>query len=553
MFIFIATWIYILAVSYIIGVSMHKLCSPLIGGGADAVYTIEVYVLTGLVCITVYAQSFSLLGGLGMAANIILAVIALLLAIFFRNDLKAKLVRQNRHKWQIKLLIVVAVAAVFAMFAIQTPRHYDTYLYHAQAIRWIEEYGVVPGLGNLHNRFAYNSSFLVLQALFSFKFIFGISLHQMNGFIAVLFLSYSILSLKICKHGKLYISDALRAIMMLYITQCSRDISSPDTDTFALCLVIYIFIKWASCLEENKKDIPHYAYLCLLGIFGCTLKLSSAFLMLLLVQPMVMLIKGKKWKYFLGYIIAGIIIALPFVIRNVIISGYVLYPYPSLDIIPFIDWKMNPATVNADKMEIMVWGRATYDTATYDWSILKWLPIWFKELELFYKISFVCSVISSLGVIITAINYLRKKEYDLFLLHLVSVVCLLGWLYTAPLVRYGKVYMWIPCCLFFAYIFNHRATLQMIGKGALCAGMFILMCREAYLWTTLPERDFTAICNYNDMPSEAVEWEGYDIYVASENDQTGYSMFPSTPSKHALDIIELRGDELKDGFRLKKE
>jgi hypothetical protein len=255
----------------------------------------------------------------------------------------------------------------------------------------------------------------------------------------------------------------------------------------------------------------------------------------------------------LGYVIAGIVIALPFVIRNIMISGYVLYPYSSLDIIPSIDWKMSPAKLDADKKTIMTWGRATYDIATYDWSIFKWFPIWFKNLTYFYKISFVFSVISLLGVIIMAVHLLRKKEYDWIFINLVSVVCLLGWLFTAPLVRYGGVYMWILCCLFFTYLFNQHTTLQMIENRAICVGIFILLCWDAYLCTTLPERSFITICNYSDKPSEAVEWEGYDIYVASETDQTGYSMFPSAPTESILEEIELRGHELKDGFRLKKQ
>lgn len=63
--------------------------------------------------------------------------------------------------------------------------HYDSDLYHAQSIRWIEEYGVVPGLGNLHERFAYNSSFFALSALFSMKFLCGTSMHTMSGFFCV--------------------------------------------------------------------------------------------------------------------------------------------------------------------------------------------------------------------------------------------------------------------------------------------------------------------------------------------------------------------------------
>ena len=51
--------------------------------------------------------------------------------------------------------------------------HYDTGLYHAQAIRWIEEYGVVPGLANLHSRFGYNSASFALSAFFSETWLIG--------------------------------------------------------------------------------------------------------------------------------------------------------------------------------------------------------------------------------------------------------------------------------------------------------------------------------------------------------------------------------------------
>lgn len=42
-------------------------------------------------------------------------------------------------------------------------------LYHAQAVRWYEEYGVVKGLGNLQWHFAYNSSYFAFAALFSLE------------------------------------------------------------------------------------------------------------------------------------------------------------------------------------------------------------------------------------------------------------------------------------------------------------------------------------------------------------------------------------------------
>ena len=83
--------------------------------------------------------------------------------------------------------LVLAISIILWCFC--TSRgymHYDSDLYHAQSIRWIEEYGIVKGLGNIHVRFAYNSSFFALSALYSMKFLCGRSLHTVNGLIALL-------------------------------------------------------------------------------------------------------------------------------------------------------------------------------------------------------------------------------------------------------------------------------------------------------------------------------------------------------------------------------
>ena len=69
--------------------------------------------------------------------------------------------------------------------------HVDTELYHGQAVRWMEEYSAVKGLGNIFRRSAYNSSFLCLQALFSFKFVFGQSIRN-EWFLLITYVWYCV-------------------------------------------------------------------------------------------------------------------------------------------------------------------------------------------------------------------------------------------------------------------------------------------------------------------------------------------------------------------------
>ena len=70
-------------------------------------------------------------------------------------------------------LVVLALACLAfflltCMSSMAMPINEDSWLYHFQSIRWINEYPVIPGLGNLHGRLAFNQSHFGLLALFNF-------------------------------------------------------------------------------------------------------------------------------------------------------------------------------------------------------------------------------------------------------------------------------------------------------------------------------------------------------------------------------------------------
>ena len=62
------------------------------------------------------------------------------------------------------LLFLFGLSCVFAYSSFNGA--YDTDLYHAQIIRWYNEYGTAPGVGNLHSRLAFNSLWHALAAVF---------------------------------------------------------------------------------------------------------------------------------------------------------------------------------------------------------------------------------------------------------------------------------------------------------------------------------------------------------------------------------------------------
>ena len=97
----------------------------------------DTYLLCGLAAVTVYAQLFSLFGRVGLAANLLLVAVCLGVLWRGRRSL-AGLMREIRYVKRGKML---GIFCLFLLFAYGTSRgilHYDTALYHAQSIRWIE-------------------------------------------------------------------------------------------------------------------------------------------------------------------------------------------------------------------------------------------------------------------------------------------------------------------------------------------------------------------------------------------------------------------------------
>src|SRR6185503_10426523 len=68
----------------------------------------------------------------------------------------------------IKATFFTILALILVMNAGPTQMD-DTDSYHIQMVKWIQEYGTVPGIANLHERFGFNSSWFSSIALFSFS------------------------------------------------------------------------------------------------------------------------------------------------------------------------------------------------------------------------------------------------------------------------------------------------------------------------------------------------------------------------------------------------
>lgn len=347
---------------------IHKGCS-------EDFFSWDLIVISGLCLINVYAQFFSLFYKIEFVANLILLLFVAASLLIIRTELRDSIHlfgKNSRHK----KIILVAILLLMLYVSSFSPDHYDTALYHAQAIRWIEEYGIVKGLGCLHGRLAFNSALMPLQALFGYRYLFGVEVHSVNGFAGFILLSWAVLSMHVWKDGKIRISDAMKVVCVFYMYTIVKDISSPSTDLLAVGIVIYVFAKWLELIETDQREVPYYIYLCFLVLYAMTLKLSCAFLLVIAVYPLVILIKDRRYKLMGQGFAIGVGIILPFLIRNVVLSGWLLYPVPFMDVFS-VDWKLPLEKVIREKDEITAWARVLNDVGKLNWNLSQWFPVWF--------------------------------------------------------------------------------------------------------------------------------------------------------------------------------
>lgn len=328
------------------------------------------------------------------------------------------------------ILLIVTAYAVAAPISL-----YDSGLYHVQNIKWIQEYAVVPGLGNLHGRFAFNSHFFLPAALFSFSWN-GFKLFPLNVVLMIGLLGYLYQQTKLAFQKKYYrLGTTYLVLAIMCLLLYPGWVNSPSPDIASAIVVIFTLVYFV----QIRGVFSEWSVLLLVAFsaMAITFKLSNLFLVLL---PLIAIIVRYKHvgslKLVVNPLLTSIIILVPFFIRNVVLSGYLIYPFSSIDLFSF-DWQIPNAIVAYEKLHIATWAkipRATLnDVAAM--SIQDWLPIWFFKKSLPFKILLLTSLAG-----LPAIFIRSGKKYVALALGVVWIN-LLFWFFNAPDLRFVHGYL----------------------------------------------------------------------------------------------------------------
>lgn len=548
----ILSWIYIAFICVLIGIGILRKKS------LGVIY----YLAAGIIGITVYVEIFSIFGKIGALAHMIMLAAALIVGVLERKTIAGLWSRYKNSLFSWEGFFYLCFIIFIAFFTSRGIFHTDTNIYHAQAIRLYEEYGLIKGMGNLQLHFAYNSSYLAFASVFSMKWLLGQSLHVTTGLIEIIMSIYAFHGLKNFKQHQSHLADMMRVGILFYTLVILTGSMSPATDYTTMYFVLFVITAWCENIE-GIRDLEKYCLLAVVTVFVATLKFSACVLVLIAVYPAVYLIKEKRWKEILLYAGRGLLIMLPFLIRNFLISGWLLYPFNGIDIFN-VEWKIPEEYLLVDANQIKVWGRCLYDVAKIDWPISKWLPIWWEGQQRYEQMLIGCVVIGSILLFIQFVVKLFKRikiRWDFFTLVMTVFACLLVWFLMAPFIRYGLAFLFaVPMLAVGEYLSEKKRGFYSILTGGL---VFLIVVSISPYWDNyitdagvflkqnVTQPYYFLQKDYDDTEMESYEMNGNTVYYPKEGEINSYHVYPGTCYKIMAERTTLMGDNIKDGFKAK--
>lgn len=492
-----------------------------------------------------------------------------------------KIIKCNFRKLTIfQIGFIAATLILFILYLTMGPTKYDSGFYHYQHIRWNEEYSVVPGLANLEDRFGFNSNSLLLSAIFTFRFLFGQAIHMLHNTFFVLILLWSINRLFRSNYELPYIFLFISLFIIFILMNSKIMLSDSNTDAIPLLLTFYYIVK----TSLTPKWINHQLLLAfILPVTLITFKLSCVVFCLISLIIFINCIKRKDKRIITFLLSSSLLIVGLWLIRNVIISGYLIYPLYQIDLFSF-DWKVPKGTAILQKEHIYYWAKHIYDSEFFDrLLIFDWngiIKLEFLRIALNF-ILFIFVMLSPLLFVLNRIKRYAAIDNNIYYIYAISLICLVFGYISAPDFRFldgyivGVFFLTINAILLYqkkgetSFTKYGKATVVLICIACILITLKYNMAiyKTYFLYT---DNEYTHLLYKPLMFDRGTKFTEYKsgeitIYVTKKPGAEPGDILPATSSGglpfepflgdkiQDVKTIETRGRTLQEGFRTKDE
>jgi hypothetical protein len=269
-------------------------------------------------------------------------------------------------------------------------------------------------------------------------------------------------------------------------------------------------------------------------------------------------------------IFAGFLI--PKALRTLILTGYLLYPFPYLDIFN-PDWKMPQSFVISEMEWIRSWARLPHvdKKLVLEGGIQFWFPSW---INTFCSSPIAIALIISFSIIILGLVIRSRRQSQILskyrVLYITAFIGVLYWFNAAPFIRFGFGFLWgftllllVPSILLSLsskrpnFLFHSRIYIG-IAIALLIAFLPIMLFSAPSRWLPLgagimPAKDFAISISYRKpkgYPQANTTLRrgcGFDLLQPINSQLCWYSDLPCTPFYYGETV--LRSSDLRNGFR----
>jgi hypothetical protein len=313
---------------------------------------------------------------------------------------------------------------------------------------------------------------------------------------------------------------------------------------------------------QAERDGETYILLLCLSLFLPTVKLSSLPVLLFAVFIAVKA-ESRKIKLLLTSSLVGAIILLPFLLGNVLLSGYLLFPVPQIDLFSF-DWKVPYEAAENVRRSIKYFaihpGIEGGSGAIAGMSTLEWIQSWLARTggEVINSWTVTAFVLAIMFIIICFVRRLRLC-LDILATQTILLIGIVYWFFSAPAYRFGIGWIWAFIIL--AYGNCIYLVLQSVGprfveyvvRGTLVVLTVALVNVLLIRWDSfelLSHDSGDLLLNVRPLPSERIKTveihQGLIIHVPLK--ERGWNAeLPGSP--YVNHNLQLRGNTLGKGFR----
>jgi hypothetical protein len=315
MFLIILSWFYIHFTTINLGFGMDKIINL---KNKNFVITS----ILGLFSVTIFGSIWAVFGRINIEFHVVLFLVNVVLFIKYRNSISTLYNsfwdEIKALDWILKLYLILIFLLIVAQCA-SIPYINDNESYYIQTIKWINEYGFVKGIVNLHFFLGQTSGWHVTQSVFNFSFLYQ-NFNDLSGFCLFLGNLFAIQKLQEYPKNKIYLTIGLLPIANILFFQFISA-PSPDIPVYVISFILFFYF-----LENYKNtSVEIFNLIVILVLFVLYIKNTTLTFVLI---PLLLL--GLNFKQLSRNLIKPTAIAtlilILFITKNMIICGSPLFP-----------------------------------------------------------------------------------------------------------------------------------------------------------------------------------------------------------------------------------